>query len=265
MTVLTKDDVYEAAESGALTYRVPADFSCTNWREETIDLSLPMKLKNLTDAFERDDGRKNPKLREWCDNLYAQDWYDLYGVDPYGDGVSLSTGAGRLSQDQIDELLSSIGDVSEARTEIVSFALDQVGRIPYYWGGKARCAGFDGNGFGEPVKPDYKGRNKRGLDCSGFVSWVYWSVMSPSAASCPAGQSTASFTGSLGLTRINADALKPGDIGLEAMPGAGSNHIGIFAGYDESGRMKWVHCAGSSGTTCSTTNCFRVYYRLIND
>lgn len=265
VTILTKDDVYAAAESGELRYRVPMDYACTSWEERTVDLTVPEGFREITGIFDREGGFTNPKMIDWCDHLYEQDWYDLYGINPYGDGVSLSTGAGSLSEEQIKEMVASIGGVSATRQEIISFALDQVGRIPYYWGGKARNAGFAGNGFGTLVKPDYKGRNKKGLDCSGFVSWVYWSVVSSESASCPVGQSTATFPGSLGLTRISAGELKPGDIGLEAPPGAGSNHIGFFVGYDESGRAKWVHCTGSSGATCNMTNCFRVYYRLFDD
>ena len=262
VTILTKEDVYAASETGEITYLVPEDYTLTSWRKEKVDLLLPEDLKELTKPHDRDGGFGNPKRMDWCDNLYAQDWFDLYGVDPYGDNAPLDSPEGKLSGEQIKEMMDSIKDVPEIRKEIISFALSQVGRIPYYWGGKASVSGFEGNGFGSYVKPDYKGRNKRGLDCSGFVSWVYWSVVSPGSRSCPCGMSTGSFPGSLGLKRISASELMPGDIGLEAPPGDKSNHIGYFAGYDENGKANWVHCSGSSGVTCNTTNGFRIYYRL---
>ena len=61
--------------------------------------------------------------------------------------------------------------------------------------------------------------------------------------------------------------LKPGDVGLESTPGSKTNHIGIFVGYADNGRAKWVHCEGAPSNTvvCNTTNCFKVYYKMFND
>lgn len=264
VTVLTKEDLYRAAENGnVLTYRVPKDYACSEWDERSVALTIPEAYEGVTGQFTRDGGFGNPKYQEWCDRLYSGDWYSMYGVDTYSDGVSLPTGEGALSQEQIDEMLARIGDVSEARQAILNFALDYVGRIPYYWGGKASAPGFEGNHFGSTVEADYKGRTRKGLDCSGFVGWVYWSVIGvkPSPA-----MSTSDIVPSLHLHRISFTDLKPGDIGMEDLPGASSNHIGYFAGFDENGRAKWAHCSsGAGGVTVNTTNCFRYYYRLFED
>ena len=148
-----------------------------------------------------------------------------------------------------------------SREEFIEFALTYVGQIDYYYGGKAKNPGFSGNGFGERVAADKKGRTLRGLDCSGFVSWVYWSVFGVKP-----GTSTANFVSSLNLRRTTADRLVPGDIGYMNQPGSDAgNHIGIFAGYDDAtGKAKWVHCVGQPKNTgvCNTTNCFRYYYSL---
>ena len=77
---------------------------------------------------------------------------------------------------------------------------------------------------------DGKGRAVAGLDCSGFVGWVYWT-----AFGVKPGMSTGTFTDSLGLEQIGFGELQPGNIGLQAVPGAASNHIGIFLGLDENG------------------------------
>ena len=39
-----------------------------------------------------------------------------------------------------------------------------VGQIPYYWGGKASAKEYAANGFNATITPDYKGRNKKGLE-----------------------------------------------------------------------------------------------------
>ena len=239
VTVLTKEDVYRAAANGnVLTYRVPKDYACSEWEEVSVQLSIPAELSGVTGQFTRDGGWANPKHREWCDRLYGGDWYSLYGVDTYSEGISLPTGEGALTQEQIDEMIARIGDVSEAREQIISFALDYVGRIPYYWGGKASVPGFEGNHFGSIVEKDYKGRDRKGLDCSGFVGWVYWSVIGvkPSPS-----MSTSDIVPSLHLQRISFTDLKPGDIGMEDLPGASSNHIGYFVGLTKT--------AGQNGRT----------------
>ena len=62
----------------------------------------------------------------------------------------------------MDELIKNMPeDTSEIRKKIVMQAADAVGKIPYYWGGSAKCAGYDGNDFGVTVAPDSKGRNKK--------------------------------------------------------------------------------------------------------
>ena len=65
----------------------------------------------------------------------------------------------------MDELIKNMPeDTSEIRKKIVMQAADAVGKIPYYWGGSAKCAGYDGN--------DYSGRSfiKR-MDNSITIYW----------------------------------------------------------------------------------------------
>ena len=106
------------------------------------------------------------------------------------------------------------------------------------------------------VAADYKGRDKKGLDCSGFVQWTIWRV-----TGVRLGGSTATITSGMG--QITAADLQPGDLGLMALPGSDSNHVGIFVGYDEAGRALWCHENSSAGNvSVDATTCFRYYYRL---
>ncbi len=150
--------------------------------------------------------------------------------------------------------------VNGIRKSFVNLALDTVGEIPYYWGGKPDYPGWEGNGFGEEIEPDYLGRTRRGLDCSGYVAWVYWSVTGIK----PGGMGTVNFTKSLELEEISYSELKPGDVGLIRTPGLPSNHIGIFVGLDaKNGKPVWVHCTGTPRNTvvCEKTDMFSVFYR----
>nr|MCR5093813.1 hypothetical protein [Lachnospiraceae bacterium] len=77
---------------------------------------------------------------------------------------------------------------------------------------------------------------------------------------------TADLVPSMGLARISFLEIRPGDIGMEALPGASDNHIGYFVGFDADGRAKWVHCSsGSGGVAVNNATCFRYYYRLFDN
>mgnify|MGYP002233901788 FL=1 len=68
-------------------------------------------------------------------------------------------------------------DISPERRKLIAFALDSVGKIPYHFGGKASRPGYAGNQFFSVTEPDQMGRTLKGLDCSGWINWVYWSAL----------------------------------------------------------------------------------------
>ncbi len=176
-------------------------------------------------------------------NFIGSDWHDAYGYDPDG-GFGYST-QDVLSDEDIADILEQMGgDLSRARQEILEFALGSVGKIPYYWGGKADCWGYEGNDFGATVKTDRKNRDKKGLDCSGFVQWIYGSVLDVSVPGSTAGYA--------GYRQESYSELQVGDIGFLNPPGAESNHMGIYAGKDDSGNDLWIHCSSSKGSTYGT-------------
>lgn len=232
-------------------------------------------LNHLGDAYILENREVDPADKcigaiEWVNRIYDADWQELYGVsvDSYDSGIAVG---GTLDAEEWASIQEAIGlrygDISSARQALIDTALSQVGAVRYYWGGKPVNAGtpltvsLNGVGtaaVGASCAADRKGRAVAGLDCSGFVGWVYWT-----AFGVKPGMSTGTFTGSLGLEQINFGELEPGDIGLQAVPGAASNHIGIFLGLDGNGKALWVHCSGSGGVVVNNTNCFRLYYRLM--
>lgn len=234
-------------------------------------------LNHLGDAYtlenrEVDSEDKCVGAIEWVNRIYDTDWYELYAVsvDSFDMDSGIAVG-GTLSAGEQAAIQEAIrlrhGDISSARQALIDTALGQVGAVRYYWGGKPVNAGMpltvSLNGAGEAAlgascTADGKGRAVAGLDCSGFVGWAYWT-----AIGVKPGMSTGTFTDSLGLEQIGFGDLQPGDIGLQAVPGAASNHIGIFLGLDGDGKALWVHCSGSSGAVVNNTNCFRLYYRLM--
>ena len=168
-------------------------------------------------------------------SLCSRNWLESYGLT-----ISSIKAAdeltGELTKEDIDRYIYSIKDtVSDVRESIVRFALDSVGRVPYYWGGKPNCGGYEGNNFGSLVSADNKGRILKGLDCSGWINWVYWSATGNSLK----GQGTGTLI-SCG-TKIETSELRPGDIVIRT--GEGS-HAEMFLCWSENGNIIVVHESG---------------------
>lgn len=160
--------------------------------------------------------------------LYEKDWYEAYGLTT----ASLALG-NPLSLTEIDRIIQSLpDDLSETRKNIIRFALESVGKVPYYYGGKASRTGYEGNHFGAQVKEDQSGRILKGLDCSGWIGWVYWS-----AAGMEIPYAT-TFSLSTAGTEIEQTDLKPGDILVRTGDDA---HTVMFLGWTDDGLMRCIH------------------------
>ena len=216
--------------------------------------TLPEAEGKTYESFLRQFPGWNEDSMDWARSLASGDWSDLYGIDPAGGGGY--TAGGGMSAEEIAAITETYGNLDATRTAICADAMSFVGQIPYYWGGKASSKDYGANAFNTTISPDYKGRNKKGLDCSGFVQWVIWRV-----TDVRVGGSTSTIT--TGMHIISASELKPGDLGLMAVPGSSSNHVGFFVGYDKNGHALWCHENSSAGNvSVNDTTCFRYYYRI---
>ena len=166
----------------------------------------------------------NADTRNMAGALLAQDWsqeYGLYTVDYPVKGL--------LNSQEIELYMSLVPeDASRQRKDFVRYALTSVGKIPYYWGGKPSAPGYTGNGFGSLTVPDEDGRLLKGLDCSGWINWVYWSVTGKGLGT----QSTGTLLGC--GSPVARDELLPGDICIRFNPMA---HVVIFLGWTAEGNM----------------------------
>ena len=131
-------------------------------------------------------------------------------------------------------------------------------KIPYYWGGKASSKNYEGNAFGSVVEADYRGRVLRGLDCSGWIQWVYWSSIGNNLNKA---YSTSSLIGE--GEKINRADLQPGDVVIRT--GADS-HVVMFLGWAENGKMIAIHeNSGANNVSVNEVTASYPYYRkLIN-
>lgn len=190
----------------------------------------------------------------YVQKLISQDWFKTYGLS-----ISTINPKQPLTEEEISKYLSSLpDDISEARKAVIKFALSSVGKIPYYWGGKASAASYEKNGFGRVIEADYKGRVLRGLDCSGWVQWVYWSAIGNRLNGA---SSTATLIGE--GEKIRRSELQPGDIIVRV--GADS-HVVMFLQWAGNGNMIVIHeNSGANNVSVSEVTANYPYYRKLID
>ena len=190
----------------------------------------------------------------YVQKLISQDWFKTYGLS-----ISTINPKQPLTEEEISKYLSSLpDDISEARKAVIKFALSSVGKIPYYWGGKASAASYEKNGFGRVIEADYKGRVLRGLDCSGWVQWVYWSAIGNRLNGA---SSTATLIGE--GQKIKRSELQPGDIIVRV--GADS-HVVMFLQWVGNGNMIVIHeNSGANNVSVSEVTANYPYYRKLID
>lgn len=196
----------------------------------------------------------NDETMEAARALSTQNWFDTYGLS-----ISLVSAADTLNAEEINSYMNALPqDLSQTRRDLIRFALESVGRVPYYWGGKASHPGYEGNRFGSLVSPDPEGRILKGLDCSGWISWIYWSVTGERLPY----ESTAGMT-AVGIP-ISKEELKPGDLIFRTGDNA---HAILFLGWTSDGRILCIHESSdtANNVTISEKNTNWLYFRSLTD
>ncbi|ETP73791.1 cell wall-associated hydrolase, invasion-associated protein [Lachnospiraceae bacterium JC7] len=214
------------------------------------------KIKISSDIFEDDE-----EWTGWTEEniaavqaLTSLDWYKSYGFS-----ISTIDPKNPLTEEEISRYLDSLPkDISAKRKRVIKFALESVGKVPYYYGGKAGAKGYEKNYFGSIVNPDHRGRILRGLDCSGWIQWVYWSAIGDRLNGSA---STSSLVGE--GEKIKRADLQPGDIIIRE--GADS-HVVMFLSWGSNGKMVAIHENGSANNVSvnEVMASYPYYRKLIN-
>ena len=172
---------------------------------------------------------------------YAQMMAELIGN--FGDNITINTA-------EIEKLLANLPpDLSAERREIVTKACSLVGKVNYFWGGKSSAIGWD-NRWGKSMKVTAPGSRTTGtvrpfgLDCSGFVDWVF-----NNACGYILGQGGGAHAQHNNCTDIPFAEVLPGD--LLFYPD--DSHVGIAAGRGENGEILVIHCASGYNNVVLTT------------
>ncbi len=139
-------------------------------------------------------------------------------------------------------------DITEYERLVVETALSLTGQVPYQWGGKAKSGGYDTSWW------TFIDGEQKGLDCSGFVQWVFMTIGFGKEITDKL-VSTSSMLSN--VDEISVSELRPGDIGIKNHTNKDINHCGIYLGND-----LWIHCSSSKNTVVCSTFDFRFFYRV---
>lgn len=168
-------------------------------------------------------------------------------------GGMLASLAGDLtvsSQDAKALLAALPADLDPERRSVVETACQLVGKVNYFWGGKSRVLGWDER-WGQIKKVTASGSSTSGtyrpfgLDCSGFVDWVFYNV---TGGSYIIGHGGGAHSQHGYCTAITWDQAIPGDLVFYR----GDTHVGIVGGRDESGNLLIIHCTYSKNNVVIT-------------
>lgn len=141
-------------------------------------------------------------------------------------------------------------DLSPEREAVVRTACSLVGKVNYFWGGKSLVIGWDAR-WGELRQVTAAGSSTTGtyrpygLDCSGFVDWVFYNATNGSYIIGHGGGATMQHSYCTDISWADA---QPGD--LVFYPD--NSHVGIVGGRDANGELLIIHCASGHNNVVIT-------------
>ncbi len=205
----------------------PDDGEDDSWTETILTISVTGKTVDEMREHYAFTDEQNDMLDDLLENL------DLLG------------GAiGNLAVTEADakELLASLpADLSAERREIIETACQLVGKVNYFWGGKSLVLGWDSR-WGTTMQVTAPGSSSSGtyrpygMDCSGYVDWVFYNATGGEYIIGHGGGASAQHSY---CTAISWDEALPGDLVFYPE----DSHVGIVGGRDESGNLLIIHCA----------------------
>ena len=160
---------------------------------------------------------------------------------------------GDLSITQADAvaLLENLpDDLSPERKAVIQHALTLVGKVNYFWGGKSLVLGWDSR-WGTTMQVTAEGSRSTGtyrpygMDCSGFVDWVFYNATGGEYIIGHGGGASAQHRY---CTAITWDEAIPGDLVFYPE----DSHVGIVGGRDENGNLLIIHCASGANNVVIT-------------
>ena len=180
---------------------------------------------------------------EYSFSKYQNDALDVL-LENLG-SLNVPMGSLNISQEDAIELLENLpDDLDPARKAVVETAVQLVGKVSYFWGGKSLALGWDDR-WGVPTEVTAAGSGSTGtirpfgLDCSGFVDWTFYNATN---GSYYPGRGGGAATQHSYCANISWSEAQPGD--LVFYPD--DSHVGIVGGKDADGNLLIIHCSGGA-------------------
>ncbi len=142
-------------------------------------------------------------------------------------------------------------DLDEQRRNTVLAAYSLIGKVSYFWGGKSTVIGWDSR-WGTLTKVTAEGSlttgavRPYGLDCSGYVAWVFVNAENNKDAVDIIGSGTSSQYAA--CTPVNWSNAQPGDLAFYL----DLSHVGIVVG-KQNGDMLIANCNAGENNVAVTS------------
>ena len=211
----------------------PASGDTPAWTEQILTVTITARTPDDMRVFYSFTEEQNEALDELLAN---------------SDMLAALAGDLTISDTTAKKLLADLpADLDPERRAVVETACRLVGKVNYFWGGKSLVIGWasrwgqltaDGSSTTGTYRP-------YGLDCSGFVDWVFYNI---TAGEYVIGHGGGAHMQHTYCTSISWDEAQPGD--LVFYPG--DEHVGIVGSRDESGNLLIIHCAFSQNNVVIT-------------
>ena len=205
----------------------PDDDTDDSWTERILHITITAKTA--------EDMRTEYAFTDYQNRALAELLAELSTMDLLLTDLS-------ASQEQARNILRNLpAGLSPERRAVVETACKLVGKVNYFWGGKSRVIGWDSR-WGTIQKVWADGSSTTGtyrpygLDCSGFVDWVFYNISDGAYTIGHGGGAHAQHTYCTAITWTEA---QPGDLVFYPE----DTHVGIVGGWDESGNILIIHCA----------------------
>lgn len=243
---------YAAAEDGIDVATLDTDrvgkLTATFW--DMTDISSEVEAVHHTDSDPNDEADDSwteyilhitvtPKTAEEMKTAYSFTDYQISALEELmADRGALASLAGSLEITNLDvkAVLDALpGDLPADRQRAVETALQLVGKVNYFWGGKSYAMGWDSR-WGQLFKVTADGSSSTGtyrpygLDCTGFIGWVLCNANLPNDGNWHIG---------INLREVPQAEALPGDMALYS----DASHIGIVVGRDSAGKLLICHCS----------------------
>lgn len=180
---------------------------------------------------------------EYAFSKYQNDALDIL-LENLG-SLNIPMGSLTISQEDAIMLLENLpNDLDPVRKAVVETAVQLVGKVSYFWGGKSLSLGWDDR-WGTPMEVTAAGSGSTGtvrpfgLDCSGFVDWTFYNATN---GSYYPGRGGGAATQHSYCVNISWNDAQPGD--LVFYPD--DSHVGIVGSKDADGNLLIVHCSGGA-------------------